>query len=240
MLIGHVKAIMRHPVKSFTGEHVQEANVMPYGLYGDRSHAYIDNSRTNKFLTITQAPIMASYQSSFMGPDSLDAYPPIEVVTPSGQRVTWNHPELIKDLETAANRSITPVQFTPNDVPLGAIEEEHLLLVTDASLLELKKQYGSLIDYKRFRPNLILDLTEKQPYIEDTWFGGRLLIGESVEIQVNRHCERCMIITINPENSEKDPSLLKFINRTRQNCFGVYASVLNTGKIRIGDEVQLV
>ena len=49
-----------------------------------------------------------------------------------------------------------------------------------------------------------------------------------------------MIITISPENSEKDPSLLKFINKSRQNCFGVYASVLKTGKIRNGDQVQLV
>jgi uncharacterized protein YcbX len=231
-----VKAIVRHLVKSFTGEHVQEANVMPYSLYGDHSHAYIDNSRTNKFLTITQAPIMASYQASFMGPDSLDTstHRSSHAIR---KRVTWNHPGLIKDLETAANRSITPVQFTLNDVPLGAIEVEHLKLVTDASLLELKKQHGSLIDYQRFRPNLIVDLTEKQPYIEDTWLGRRLLVGESVEIQVNRHCERCMIITINPEDSEKNPSLLKFINRTLQNCFGVYASLLNTGKIRIGDEV---
>ncbi|KPU52578.1 hypothetical protein AN402_1642 [Bacillus wiedmannii] len=33
MLIGHIKEIVRHPVKSFHGENVNQTKIMEYGLY---------------------------------------------------------------------------------------------------------------------------------------------------------------------------------------------------------------
>ncbi|MFP3359165.1 MOSC N-terminal beta barrel domain-containing protein, partial [Planococcus sp. SIMBA_143] len=41
MQIGTLSEIMRHPVKSMTGEAVTETMVMNYGLYGDRSHVIL-------------------------------------------------------------------------------------------------------------------------------------------------------------------------------------------------------
>ncbi len=61
MLIGHIKEIVRHPVKSFRGESVQQTKIMEYGLYGDRSHAYIDETKDGDFLTITQFQEMVRY-----------------------------------------------------------------------------------------------------------------------------------------------------------------------------------
>ncbi len=51
MVIGQIKEIVRHPVKSFRGESVQKTKVMEYGLYGDRSHVFMDETRPGKFLT---------------------------------------------------------------------------------------------------------------------------------------------------------------------------------------------
>ena len=58
--IGQIDRIIRYPVKSFSGDHVRVIRVMNYGLYGDRSHAIIDQSRGEKFLTITQFPEMGT------------------------------------------------------------------------------------------------------------------------------------------------------------------------------------
>ena len=241
MLVGYLQEVVRHPVKSFRGESVSETNVMSYGLYGDRSHAWIDEGRGDKFLTITQFKEMACYQASFVGEEEIEEYPKLEIVTPEGRKWAWEDSELTQELEQKSGRKVRLVVYPPNEVPLGAIEEEHLLLVTDASLDELQEQWGKEgLDHRRFRPNLFISLTDKVPFIEESWFGKRVKIGAEVEIEIKRHCERCMIITVDPENAERDPSLLKTVAKERDNHFGVYASVIKTGKIRVGDEIHLI
>ena len=49
MLIGHIQEIVRHPVKSFRGENVSQTKIMEYGLYGDRSHAFLDDTKKGNF-----------------------------------------------------------------------------------------------------------------------------------------------------------------------------------------------
>ncbi|MCM3409720.1 MOSC domain-containing protein [Metabacillus litoralis] len=241
MLIGYIKEIIRHPVKSFYGENVQETQVMEYGLYGDRSHAFLDKTRQGKFLTITQFPEMARYKARFVGEESQEEYPNVEVITPQGKVFSWENEELTKEIEEKSTCKISPIRFTPSHVPLGAIEEEHIQLVTDASLNRLKEIWGKTnVEHRRFRPNLLIDLNEKIPFIEEEWFNRQIKIGNEVEIKLKRHCERCMIITVNPENAEKDATLLKTVAKERNNHFGVYASVTKTGRIQVGDEVLLL
>ncbi|MBO8172838.1 MAG: MOSC domain-containing protein [Bacillaceae bacterium] len=240
MLIGHIKALIRHPVKSFQGEHVPKTNVMSYGLYGDRSHAFLDETRSGKYLTITQFPEMAAYRARFVGEESVEAYPDVEVTTPEGRVMKWGDKDLIREIENKSKRNVTPVQYSPSHVPPGAIELENILLVTDASLIQLQEMWGKAIDHRRFRPNIVLSLKEKTPFIEETWLGKRLQIGKNVEIQLNSHCERCMIITVHPDHAERDPSLLKMIVNEREQIFGVYASVIKTGEIEVEDEVVLL
>ncbi|WP_299093263.1 MOSC N-terminal beta barrel domain-containing protein [uncultured Metabacillus sp.] len=241
MLIGHIKEIVRHPVKSFSGESVKKTNIMEYGLYGDRSHAFLDDTRKGKFLTITQFPEMVTYKARFAGEESMEQYPKVEVITPEGKAMNWEDEELLEEIARKSKRTISPITYTPARVPLGAIEEEHIQLVTDASLMKLKDIWGKTdVDYRRFRPNLLISLQEKIPFIEEEWFGRHLKIGSEVEIQLKRHCERCMIITVDPENADRDASLLKTIVKERKNHFGVYASVIKTGQIHLGDEVVLL
>ncbi|CAM3741876.1 MOSC domain-containing protein [Mesobacillus zeae] len=241
MLIGHIEEIVRHPVKSFLGEKVAKTRVMEYGLYGDRSHAFLDETRSGKFLTITQFPEMVRYKARFTADERLDELPPVEITTPDGKIVDWGDWELIKEIETKSKKKVSSIQYAPGHVPLGAIEEEHILLVTEPSLNKLKEIWGeSELDYQRFRPNLLLSLIDGAPFIEEQWFGKRLKIGKDVEIELKRHCERCMIITVDPKSGEKNPTLLKTVSKERNNHFGVYASVIQTGQIQTGDEVFLL
>ncbi|UOE56104.1 MOSC domain-containing protein [Bacillus sp. CMF12] len=240
MLIGHIKEIVRHPVKSFYGESVQKTRVMDYGLYGDRSHTFLDKTRPGKFLTITQFPEMVRYKARFVGEELMEEYPKIEIMTPEGKILDWGNEELTKEIENKSKRKISLITYSPSNVPLGAIEEEHIQLVTDASLQELKQILGKTeIDYRRFRPNLLISLKDKIPFIEEKWFGRRIRIGNEVELELKRHCERCMIITVNPDSAERDSTLLKTVAKERNNYFGVYATVIRTGEINVGDEVLL-
>ncbi|MBP2240934.1 uncharacterized protein YcbX [Cytobacillus eiseniae] len=240
MLIGSMKEIVRHPVKSFYGESVQKTKIMEYGLYGDRSHAYLDETSKGNFFTITQFPEMVRYKARFIGEESIEKYPKVEVMTPGGEIVDWDDEELIHELEKKSNRKISTKKYLPSHVPICPIAEEPIQLVTDASLEGLEEIWKGQVDSRRFRPNLLIALKDKVPFIEETWFGRRIKIGRDVEIQLKRHCKRCMIITVNPENAERDPSLHKTVISERNNNMGVYASVIKTGEIHVGDEVHLL
>ncbi|WP_047155409.1 MOSC domain-containing protein [Aneurinibacillus tyrosinisolvens] len=240
MLIGYIKEIIRHPVKSFDGESVQRTEIMEYGLYGDRSHVFLDETRPGKFLTITQFPEMVRYKARFVGKELAGEYPKVEITTPEGRIVGWENEDLLHEIENKSKRKVSFKKYSPSHVPLGAIEEEHIQLVTDASVHKLKEIWGQEVNYRRFRPNLLISLNQKTPFIEETWFGKRIKIGQEVEIELKRHCERCMIITVNPDNAEKDSTLLKTIVKERNNYFGVYASVVKTGEIHVDDEVFLI
>jgi uncharacterized protein YcbX len=68
-------------------------------------------------------------------------------------------------------------------MPLGANEEEHIQLVTNASLEKLQEIWGTKeVNFRRFRPNLLISLKEKIPFIEEQWFSRRIQIGSEVVI----------------------------------------------------------
>ncbi|WP_226666555.1 MOSC domain-containing protein [Metabacillus litoralis] len=240
MMIGHLKEITRHPVKSFGGESIEKTQVMNYGLYGDRSHAIKDLSRENNFLTITQFPRMAQYKAAFISEESELNFPEIQVTTPDQKVYNWKDPALMNELEAQSERKLLPIVYEPMNVPIGAIEEEHILLVTDSSIKELQNIWGKELDYKRFRPNLLFSLHEKNPFIEEDWFGKKIKIGKEVELKILRHCQRCMIVNVDPTTGITSSTLLKTLVKQRNNHFGVYASVLKTGEINVGDQIQLL
>lgn len=240
MNVGTIKEIVRYPVKSFAGESVDKTLVMDYGLYGDRSHAYVDQTRDGKFLTVTQLQDMVLYQANFDGPETVDTFSNVSVISPQGKRHLWNDQELLEELEQLSGRQITTIQYSPTHVPLGAIEEEHILLVSNESLNGLAEIWGKAVDARRFRPNLLLELFDGIPFMEEMWIGKQIKIGKQVVLEIVRHCERCMIVTVDPVNATKDQSLLKKIVNERQNHFGVYAKVIQTGEIHNGDAVSLL
>ncbi len=238
MNVGTIKELTRHPVKSMTGETVTQTMVMNYGLYGDRSHALLDEKES--FFTITQFPNLVQYQASFSGPESLEAYPEPLIVTPDGQEYKWSDTKWLSEIETSSLKQLSKISYHPESVPIGPIEEEHLLLVTDASLQSLSNAWGKEAEKSRFRPNLEISLHEKKPFVERGWEGKILQIGKKVKIEVVKPCERCMIITVDPETGTKQPALLKKLVKEHNNLFGMYARVIETGQIYIGDAVTIL
>ena len=236
--IGTLSEIMRHPVKSMTGEAVTETMVMNYGLYGDRSHVILDEKES--FLTITQFPLLVLYHASFSAHESLDAFPEPAIVTPEGETFKWSDSTWLTELEVKTSKQLTKKVYHPEHVPIGPIEEEHLLILTDASLQALEESWGKQTDQRRFRPNLKLNLFEKTPFVEQAWEGKYLRIGEEVLIQFVKPCERCMIITVDPKTGEKQPELLKKVAQEHKNFFGMYARVIQAGNISTNDKVWLL
>ncbi|MBO9128607.1 MOSC domain-containing protein [Bacillus sp. 165] len=239
MIVGEIKEIIRHPVKSMRGENVQTTTIERYGVYGDRSHAYLDKTKPGKFITASQFSAMVGYAPAFKGEETERIFPQVEVKTPEGKVYLWNDSELLQEIEKESGRKIETIQYEADCVQMGGIWEEHILLVTEPSLQKLASMWGEEIDHRRFRANLVLSLYEDSPFLEETWFGKRLQFGEAV-LQIQGYCERCDMINIDPDTYSLDRSLLKTVARKRSNNFGVYASVVQTGKIKVGDQVRVL
>jgi uncharacterized protein YcbX len=100
------------------------------------------------------------------------------------------------------------------------------------------------LDARRFRMNLEIDGCD--PYEEDSWDGGLVRIGEAT-IRVRGQIPRCVVTTLDPDTGEKDFTTLNLIARHRERIggrgglpFGMYAEVVEAGRVRIGDRVEPV
>ena len=92
----------------------------------------------------------------------------------------------------------------------------------------------------RFR--MLLEVDGLQAHEEDSWLGRSVHVGAAT-IYVAKHCARCVITTMNEATGESDFPTLKTIARYRgvddgDLNFGMYASVLQPGTIRVGDPVE--
>ncbi|WP_246239228.1 MOSC domain-containing protein [Paenibacillus anseongensis] len=234
MLVGEISEITRYPVKSFAGESLESCSVDTYGLFGDRFCAFLDESKEgwNRFITARDIPKMLGYSARLINNE-------ISVKSPNGEIFSWNE-DLLKEIQRYTNREISKGDYrapNPQDPKLMSVDTANILIVTDASLRRLESIWGKPLDKRRFRANIILSLDENT-MDETAWIGKQLSIGD-VKLKVESNCERCSIITLDPDTLERDVTLLKKVNEQMNLCFGLYASVINLGQIHVGQKVYL-
>ncbi|MBI2762409.1 MAG: MOSC domain-containing protein [Chloroflexi bacterium] len=148
-------------------------------------------------------------------------------------------------LEAIAGRRVRVVR---TDRPGGTRSGNPTSLVSQGSVDELARRSGvSAIDARRFR--MLIELDGTVPHVEDDWVGLRIAIGEAI-LRVTDRDGRCAITTQDPETGERDLDTLRTIigyrglmpDRTGapKAMFGVLADVERPGRIRLGDEVEVL
>ncbi|KRE32516.1 MOSC domain-containing protein [Paenibacillus sp. Soil522] len=235
LLVGEINQIIRFPVKSFAGENLETCTIDKYGLYGDRFCAFYDETKEgwDSFFTARDIPNMLGYKAMLVDDG-------IRVLSPDGRTLGWNE-DLLEEIQKYSKRKISMASYkapNPENPDLMAVDLASVLIITDESLRKLEAIWGNRLDARRFRANLVVSLAENK-INEVDWIGKRLSIGNT-EFQIDTSCERCSIITIDPNTLERDASLLKKVNEEMSLIFGVYASVKKTGQIHVGDNVYLV
>ncbi|WP_330456100.1 MOSC domain-containing protein [Streptomyces sp. NBC_00820] len=119
-------------------------------------------------------------------------------------------------------------------------------LVTTSSLARLRAVHpDGDFDPRRFRPNLVVDTGEGQDFVEDTWVGRRVRVGEAL-CRVVVPTPRCVVPTLGQDGLRADPGIMRAIAREHRTpvfdlgrlaCLGVYLDVLEPGMVRTGDSV---
>lgn len=124
-------------------------------------------------------------------------------------------------------------------------DEYPVSLLSQASIEHLGNmtQNGSKLEYRRFRPNLLLDGCDAHE--EDAWLGKDVMIGGDLRLRVEKLDPRCAITTLDPDTGQRDLDTPRLILGYRSEvsgtgaCFGVYAAVVTPGAVSVGDEVRV-
>lgn len=233
-VVGQISEINRYPVKSFAGESLETCTINTYGLYGDRFCAFVDETKDgwDSFITARDIPSMLTYKAKLVDKG-------VSVTSPNGLTFSWNE-ELLDEIQRYSKRKISMTNYkapNPENPDLMSVDLASVLIITDSSLRKLEAIWGKNLDKQRFRANLIVSIDENT-FNENDWIGKQISVGDA-ELQIDSYCERCSIITIDPDTLVRDTSLLKKVNEQMNLCFGVYASVKNPGQIHVGQKVYL-
>ena len=231
-LVGRVVGLWRYPVKSMGAEALPEVEVNWHGLAGDRRWAFVRSGVARSgfpWLTLRERGDLNHYLPSFVEPARPDKSATV-VRTPSGATFDVADPALAAELYSKEVRLIKQDRGIFDTFPLSVI--------TTQTIGRLGEMVGARLDVQRFRPNILVESAAEAPFAEDGWVGCVLRIG-GMRMRVDKRDGRCVVITIDPVTTERNPEILRKVARDRQGCLGVYGTTVEPGRIAINDPVLI-
>lgn len=228
-IAGHVVGLWRYPVKSMGAEALIETDVSWNGVAGDRRWAFIRDGMVGSgfpWLTLRERPDLSHYRPWFVEPERPNASRTV-VRTPAGNEFEIADPALATELGEG-------VRVIKHDG--GVFDTMPLSVITTQTIAGLGALTGSELDVLRFRPNLLIEATTDDAFPEDAWVGCALRIG-GLRMRVDARDKRCLVVTIDPATTRRNPAVLRAIANDRQACVGVYGSTVQPGRVAVGDPV---
>jgi uncharacterized protein YcbX len=266
---GKVVSIWRYPVKSMLGEELNSSYVTERGLIGDRTYALIDEEtgKVASAKNPRKWERLFDFRSVFVDPPKTpENIPPIRITLPNGTQIFSNedkntdqtlskalgrdvrlmkaslekpsYEEYWPDIEGLAQRETVTEEAMP---PQTFFDIAVIHLLTTSTINRLRELYPEgRFEVRRFRPNIVVEpASGEKDFIENTWIGKKLTIGEGIVLRINGPCTRCVMITLPQGDLPRDLGILRTVARYNQVNVGVYASVLQGGTIRRGDLIRL-
>lgn len=129
---------------------------------------------------------------------------------------------------------------TPGDVVwAGSVS-----VVTTTSLAELARRTGMPGDTgARFRATVVVDTGSAPAFVEDSWVGRRLRLGETV-VAVRGLLSRCAVVDRRPGTGGRDGAFLAALAPDRRDeagiTFGVHGDIECAGLVAVGDTAALL
>ncbi len=243
------------------GEELGEAFVGFSGIYGDRLYAFKSSACEKGFPYLTgreqakmllfrpvfREPTLASrpeylaeaereapgLNPCFDDPDNLA----LEVETPSGEVLSIDDPALVHLLRQGLGDS-HDLTLLRSDRALTDCRP--VSLISTQTVQQLGDEIGELLDPRRFRANLYLNLESGDGFGEDDFVGRTLGVGSKVQLSILERDPRCKMITLDPDTAEMIPKVLRKVGRGHGGRAGVYGAVLIEGIVRRGDGIEVL
>lgn len=236
--IGRIQALYRYPVKSMAGELLDCTQLGWYGLEGDRRFAFniVADKGGFPWLSASKLPALLLYKP-IRQDTAKDTDLPTHVLTPEGKILEIRSDELHDEIVRRFGADVRLMQLKQ-----GIFDEAAISLLSLATSYKITDDSGQAPDIRRFRPNIVIDTLQSEPFTEDQWVGKTISFGDisdSPAIQITNRDKRCMMVNLHPETAQSNPAIMKTIVKLNQNCAGVYATVIRLGTLEVGQPVYL-
>jgi hypothetical protein len=149
MSIGQVIALWRYPVKSLGGERVEQVDIGPRGVLGDRLWAVRDVER-DVTASARRIPALLTATARYVAPVTADAgpgnAPEVEITFPDGAVVSGADDRVHARLSDLAGREVRLTALPPaDDTSLHQLSRQEK---SDISTAALRKDFGMAEDEK--------------------------------------------------------------------------------------------
>ena len=265
---GRIVSIWRYPVKSMLGEELNAAEVTEQCLLGDRAYALVDEE-TGKVASAKNPrrwPNLFDFRASYIdSPRASGSLPAVRITMPDGESVNTDQANIDSRLSASVGRTVrlarsavkgaTAEGYWPDHEWLAQRDEifefplppgtffdgAAVHLVTTATIDRLRIQApASRFEVPRFRPNFVIEPAEGEwGFIENGWIGRTLALG-NVRLRIDGPCPRCIMTTLSQGSLPKDGAVLRTAVVENAGNVGVYATVVQGGRVRCGDGVTIV
>jgi uncharacterized protein YcbX len=122
----------------------------------------------------------------------------------------------------------------------GIFDARPVSIFSLSAAAKLGEELGMDIDKRRFRANFYVEWDDQDdPFYENSLVGKTLKIGEWLEVVIVERDPRCMMITLDPDTADATPKLLQHLARNHAGDAGVFAAVLQRGRVNKGDRIFL-
>ena len=228
--LGVIARLRRYPVKSMRGEDLEGAVFEKNGLVGDRVYAFFDENRINEgkfpwgWVTARQVPEMILYEPRYTKRDISK----LEFFS-SGNKMS-------KEEFESYFRKKYSLKFSLRFDERGNHDSKPVSLLGLSTVRQLEEESVVTLDPERFRANIYAEWENQRPFYEDELVGRILLVGKA-RIKILQKNSRCQIPTFDPNNAKPSPRVLENITRNHGGFTGVYASVEQSGEVKIGDAI---
>lgn len=245
MELGRISAIFRYPVKSMAGELLDVANLSWYGIEGDRRSAFrrLNDKSGFPWLTASKLPQLLLYKPFGLDSNSAELLP-THVRTPDGKEYELRSDELREEISSRYGNDVELMNLKH-----GIFDEACISVISLGTVHSVARESGrgeDLCDLRRFRPNVVIETDNGEPFEEDRWVGRTLMFGEGnsgappmAAIGVTMRDERCVMVNLDPDTAERDSEVMKTVVRMNENYAGVYGTVIKAGELRVGQVVTL-
>jgi uncharacterized protein YcbX len=249
----NVAALWRHPIKSHGREALADVlletgRTMPWDRHWavthDRSKFSLDDPSwvmCRNFMTATRTPGLAGIWA--------------ELDSDQG-RLRLRHtdlgeitfcPDSAKDVARFLDW-VAPLCPAEKSRPIGIVaapdrgmtdtDYPSVSLMTRASHDAVEAHIGHAVDPARWRGNIWVDGVDA--WEEFDWIGKDIQVGAAT-LRVREPIERCMLTAANPITGLRDIDMLSALrNGWGHQNFGIYATVINGGKVQLNDKVEVL
>ncbi|UWR28093.1 MOSC domain-containing protein [Sulfitobacter sp. S223] len=243
-----VSALWRHPVKSHGREALERVTLtqgksMPFDRLWAIAHdackadgsewAACQNfsigSKSPALMAITASLDEVTKTITLRHPDTSDLT--VQPDTQSDALLQWVRP--LADPKRPQPARVFKLEdrgFT--DTPFASVS-----LCNRASHEAVETLANASLQPERWRGNIWFD--GAQAWEEFEWLGRELRLG-TVRLKVEERIQRCKATMANTDTGIRDVDTLMALNMLDHQHFGIYASIIETGEVALGDQLELI